>query len=367
MLEFTLLVCVLTGCWQPKLWTSLFQHIIYKSYAFFIVSSLYTLSISQFMNIVLNVKNSDEFIDSLYMMLTVLVAGYKQVYMWVDRKNIMVIINVFKEKPFAAVDEHEFEIQKKFEKMVQNNTLRYLSVVMAAIISIILMSVFTAFPSGSLTYKAWVPFNYSHPVLYICVYCYQLVGMASSGIVNVACESVICGLLLHICCQLEILEHRLSKMTEDERTLGDCVYHHNLIFEYAYIVNNMFAKIIGLQFAVSMLVLCSNLYRIAMTMDFVVIISLMTYTGAILTQIFIYCWFGNEVKVKSLQFANKIYNIKWPALSNSCKKGLIIIMKRATIPIEFSSAYIVTMNLESFVALLKMSYSVFNLLRQAQD
>ncbi|XP_011882845.1 PREDICTED: odorant receptor 46a, isoform A-like isoform X3 [Vollenhovia emeryi] len=318
MLEFTLLVCVLTGCWQPKLWTSLFQHIIYKSYAFFIVSSLYTLSISQFMNIVLNVKNSDEFIDSLYMMLTVLVAGYKQVYMWVDRKNIMVIINVFKEKPFAAVDEHEFEIQKKFEKMVQNNTLRYLSVVMAAIISIILMSVFTAFPSGSLTYKAWVPFNYSHPVLYICVYCYQLVGMASSGIVNVACESVICGLLLHICCQLEILEHRLSKMTEDERTLGDCVYHHNLIFEYAYIVNNMFAKIIGLQFA-------------------------------------------------SLQFANKIYNIKWPALSNSCKKGLIIIMKRATIPIEFSSAYIVTMNLESFVALLKMSYSVFNLLRQAQD
>ncbi|XP_011882844.1 PREDICTED: odorant receptor Or2-like isoform X2 [Vollenhovia emeryi] len=340
MLEFTLLVCVLTGCWQPKLWTSLFQHIIYKSYAFFIVSSLYTLSISQFMNIVLNVKNSDEFIDSLYMMLTVLVAGYKQVYMWVDRKNIMVIINVFKEKPFAAVDEHEFEIQKKFEKMVQNNTLRYLSVVMAAIISIILMSVFTAFPSGSLTYKAWVPFNYSHPVLYICVYCYQL---------------------------LEILEHRLSKMTEDERTLGDCVYHHNLIFEYAYIVNNMFAKIIGLQFAVSMLVLCSNLYRIAMTMDFVVIISLMTYTGAILTQIFIYCWFGNEVKVKSLQFANKIYNIKWPALSNSCKKGLIIIMKRATIPIEFSSAYIVTMNLESFVALLKMSYSVFNLLRQAQD
>jgi len=40
----------------------------------------------------------------------------------------------------------------------------------------------------------------------------------------------------------------------------------------------------------------------------------------------------------------------WPKLSNNNKKGLLIIMKRATVPIEFSSAYIITMNLESFVA-----------------
>jgi len=62
-------------------------------------------------------------------------------------------------------------------------------------------------------------------------------------------------------------------------------------------VNNMFAKIIGIQFAVSMLVVCSNLYRIAMATDYVIFASLMTYTGAILAQIFIYCWFGNEVKI----------------------------------------------------------------------
>lgn len=60
----------------------------------------------------------------------------------------------------------------------------------------------------------------------------------------------------------------------------------------------MFSKIIALQFAVSMLVLCSNLYRIATTSSFVVFISLMIYMGAILAQIFIYCWFGNEVKTK---------------------------------------------------------------------
>jgi len=119
VLKFTLLVCAFAGCWQPISWTSLFKHIIYKTYAMFLVSSLYIFSISQFMNIVLNVENSDEFTDSLYMMLTVFVAGYKQVYMWIDRKNIMVIINVLNEKPFAACETQELKIQQKFEKMVQ--------------------------------------------------------------------------------------------------------------------------------------------------------------------------------------------------------------------------------------------------------
>ncbi|KAL0116248.1 hypothetical protein PUN28_011230 [Cardiocondyla obscurior] len=86
-----------------------------------------------------------------------------------------------------------------------------------------------------------------------------------------------------------------------------------------------------------------------------------------LVQIFNYCWFGNKVKLKSLELINSIYNTEWPELNNSSKRDLLLIMKRAMTPIEFTSAYIITMNLESFVALLKMSYSVFNLLHQTQE
>lgn len=89
--------------------------------------------------------------------------------------------------------------------------------------------------------------------------------------------------------------------------------------------------------------------------------------------------------------------MEWVTLSNSNKKALLLIMKRAMIPIQFSSAHIVTMNVDSFVAvsitkddtnfllliiinilnnirhihvflqLLKMSYSIFNLLHQTQE
>ncbi|KAL0116246.1 hypothetical protein PUN28_011228 [Cardiocondyla obscurior] len=367
MLKFTLMICAFAGCWQPLTWTSLFKQIIYKAYAIFLITSLYIFLLSQFINIVINVGNSDEFTDALYMMLTILVAGYKQFYMWIDRKNVLVIINVLTEKPFAPYEKHEVMIQEKFEKLILNNTRRYLTIVVMSISSIVLMSVSTVFMSKNLTYKAWIPFNYSSPTVYLAVYIHQLIAMSTSGIVNVACESLLCGFLLHICCQFEILGHRLGKLMHDQSSLRDCVCHHNRIFEYAYTVNNMFAKIIATQFAVSMMVVCSNLYRIAMATDYASFIPLIMYTSAILVQIFNYCWFGNEVKLKSLQLVNSIYDIEWPALSNSNKKDLLLIMKRAMIPIEFTSAYIITMNLESFVALLKMSYSVFNLLHQTQE
>lgn len=47
---------------------------------------------------------------------------------------------------------------------------------------------------------------------------------------------------------------------------------------------------------------------------------------------------------------NNIYNMEWPVLSNKNKKALLLIMRRAMTPIEFSSAYVITMNLDSFVA-----------------
>ncbi|KAL0116245.1 hypothetical protein PUN28_011228 [Cardiocondyla obscurior] len=367
MLKYTLTVCSVAGFWQPLTWTSMFKHIIYKTFAAYLISTAYICVFSQFINIIINVDNSDEFTDTLYMMLTILVAGYKQVYIWIYRKNFLDLIKILTEKPFAPCDSSEKIIQEKFEYFIKNNTRRYLTIVVMSISSIVLMSVSTVFMSKNLTYKAWIPFNYSSPTVYLAVYIHQLIAMSTSGIVNVACESLLCGFLLHICCQFEILGHRLGKLMHDQSSLRDCVCHHNRIFEYAYTVNNMFAKIIATQFAVSMMVVCSNLYRIAMATDYASFIPLIMYTSAILVQIFNYCWFGNEVKLKSLQLVNSIYDIEWPALSNSNKKDLLLIMKRAMIPIEFTSAYIITMNLESFVALLKMSYSVFNLLHQTHE
>lgn len=119
VLKFTLVICALAGCWQPFTRTSLFKNINYKIYATFLITSLNAFLLSQCIHIVLSVDNSNDFTDALYMMLTVFVAAYKQLYMWIDRKHLMMLLSAFTEKPFAPYETREVMIQKKFEKIVQ--------------------------------------------------------------------------------------------------------------------------------------------------------------------------------------------------------------------------------------------------------
>ncbi|XP_036140063.1 odorant receptor 2a-like [Monomorium pharaonis] len=113
-----------------------------------------------------------------------------------------------------------------------------------------------------------------------------------------------------------------------------------------------------------MLVVCSNLYQLAQTTLNAEYFSLILYTFCMLIEIFIYCWFGNEVKLKSLQVIDRVFEMDWTELNNSFKKAFLMMTNRATIPIEFSSAYIFSMNLESFVGVLRLSYSAYTLLQR---
>jgi len=63
-------------------------------------------------------------------------------------------------------------------------------------------------------------------------------------------------------------------------------------------VNARFKQIIGFQFMASTMLTCSNLYQLTKSTLNADHFPLIVYTSCILTQIFIYCWFGNKVKLK---------------------------------------------------------------------
>lgn len=107
------------------------------------------------------------------------------------------------------------------------------------------------------------------------------------------------------------------------------------------------------------------------------IMQLAIYSSCMLTQIYIFCWYGNEVKLKvysfhdnnesnpsiqsvtsyffffiilqSLDISNMIFELDWPDLDNTTKRDLLMIMMRASYPIEMTSVHVITMNLDSFV------------------
>ncbi|KAF3054557.1 Odorant receptor 020 [Nylanderia fulva] len=364
VLEFTLKILMVVGCWPPNSWTSsLCKRTVYNAYTIFISLLLFTFVLSQLMDIILNVDNTDDFADTFYVMLALVISCCKMIGLLINRKNIEMLTNILIRKPFIPLEADEIEIRHRFDKTIQTNSLCYTILVETTCICIALTSVFTNFRKGTLTYREWTPYNSS--VIFRIMYTRQLISTLFGSMVNVACDTLICGLLLHVCCQLEILECRLRKFTLGRNNLRECLRQHDGIFKFAFMVNEKFKIIIGIQFIVSTLVVCSNLYQLAkMTMTSVQAFPLILYTCSMLAQILIYCWYGNEVKLKSVELVSNVFKTEWLELDQSGKKSLLIIMNRSLIPIEFSSAYILTLNLDSFVNLLKTSYSAYNILQQ---
>ncbi|EZA58604.1 ObirOr5-E9 [Ooceraea biroi] len=367
ILKLTFMIVMSVGCFRPPSWTSLFRRVVYNIYRIFIITILYIFAFLQFMDIVLNVDNPDDFTNNSYMMLNVSVSGYKLLIMWMNYKNIAALISKFTEEPFKPLDLSEMEIRRKFDKLIWMNTLRYTILIETSWSCSGLTSLLADFRHRRLTYREWVPYDYSSYMVFCVTYAHQFLSTFYCATVNVACDTLICGLLMHVCCQIEILEYRLKKLSRNADTLDYCIRHHNSIFEFARLVNTRFTQIIGFQFITSTLIICSNLYQLSKSTMSADNISLIVYTFCMLTQIFIYCWFGSKVKSKSLELTDRIFQTDWPMLNSSIKNSLLIIMKRAIIPIEFTTAHIISLNLESFVALLKISYSAYNLIVRMQQ
>lgn len=118
-MKFTLTILAIAGCWRPFSWTSLIKHALYNAYALLIISFLYSFTFTQFMDLILNANNPDDFTSTLFTMLTMCVSCYKILSMWVNHENVATLIQALTVGLFKPMVPAEIEIQRKFDKMIQ--------------------------------------------------------------------------------------------------------------------------------------------------------------------------------------------------------------------------------------------------------
>ncbi|KAG7189247.1 hypothetical protein KM043_008807 [Ampulex compressa] len=226
--------------------------------------------------------------------------------------------------------------------------------------------IYRDFGNRRLAYRAWLPYDYSSLPLFYMTYTHQMMALIIGSLLHVASDSLICGLILHTCSQIEILEYRLNVIASDGTgSLKNCIRHHNQIYWLAGKINDDFRIMLFTQFVVSTFTICFTLYQLTTISPYESrFLEFCLYMTCMMTQIFFYCWYGNKLKVQSLRIPDAIFETNWPTLDKRTKMVFLMIMRRATVPIEFTSGHVVALNLNSFVALLKTSYSAYNLLQR---
>ncbi|XP_044001662.1 odorant receptor 47a-like, partial [Aphidius gifuensis] len=130
---------------------------------------------------------------------------------------------------------------------------------------------------------------------------------------------------------------------------------------FAETTNETFTYSMFIQYFVSSVAICSSVFQLTyinvLSKEFV---SLIAYIMCMTTQIYIYCICGENISSESDTVTFSLYNSEWTSLSINGKKSLIIMMIRSLKPIKYTCGYIITLSLDAFTNILKLSYSIFN-------
>ncbi|XP_058058407.1 odorant receptor Or1-like [Anopheles bellator] len=252
---------------------------------------------------------------------------------------------------------------------------------------------------------AWFPFNYHHSdVTYVLLFLYQTIGIFMSATYNFSTDTMFSGFMLHTTGQLARLGGMVRKIghsvgpekkesllafesdrewkairSEVERhsrahgkpygELVECVILHQDILSFIDEVQDIFQGSIFAQVCASVIIICMTLLQA--TGDDVTMADLVSYALYLLvmtSQVLIFCCVGNEISYETNKFTEFIGFSNYYTFDKPASQAAIFFMQRTMkdTRIQVGNVLRVTLNLHTFLQILKLSYSYLAVLQSME-
>ncbi|XP_018047574.1 PREDICTED: odorant receptor 4-like [Atta colombica] len=186
-------------------------------------------------------------------------------------------------------------------------------------------------------------------------------------------NALISTLVLHVSGQIDILCQEfktISVKTLPYKTstsmLGILIERHNRIFWFSDNIENLFSFIALMQVIWNTLVICGLIFIIIISFHIetgvsVIIKSVFSYL-AVIAEIFILCFAGEYLNLKSKSIADAAYESFWYDLSSNNKKIISFIILRSQKQFVITAGKITNLSLETFTSIIKASASYVSVL-----
>nr|WCC57347.1 odorant receptor 13 [Papilio dardanus] len=153
--------------------------------------------------------------------------------------------------------------------------------------------------------------------------------------------------------------------------LKKCIKHHDAIIRYITMIESAFSLSSALQFMLSVMVLCLvgiNFLSIENYLDHCMQIMWMAvYLTCMLTEVFILCWFGNELILKSLELRDATFDSPWLDIDQATKMYIVIFMERCKRPLLITAGKYFSLSLSTYTNLINWSYKAFAVMRNMKN
>ncbi|KAL7020154.1 hypothetical protein ACKWTF_011387 [Chironomus riparius] len=212
------------------------------------------------------------------------------------------------------------------------------------------------FPFDDYWKKFWIIFGIEYYIMNI-------------GMLIVPCwHSFIVSMMGYVIINLKILNYKLSNMREIDIIkfrnveLIKCVDHRERLVCFIRELSSLISSSLFLDFIIFSLLLCMLLFQASQVGDEIQLCIIACYIITMTTILWMYYYHSNEITYFTDQLSSSSYHSSWYEYSQSFKKQVLIFMMSAK-PIMLRAGFI-DMKLDTFLNILRASYSYFTLLTQ---
>lgn len=312
--------------------------------------------------------NIQNFMENLALVTTVIVCSIKiAMYHW-KFGSLNETGDLFDQLDQSLSDQEVQQMTKRCKKVSQLLFWVYLMVFLSSIVSIIF------FQERRLLYPAWFPFDWmSNDFIYFGLLAYQIGGIGVLILANFISDSLASVLISMLTCHLELLHQRVSSIgwnsnRDPHSDLTDCIRNHEIIIELHRIIQKTIHIQFFLQCLVSGLAICSTIVLLTFFVDdYFQRIYFAAYLMSMLAQVFIVCHNGSLFNSQIDVLTTGIYSCNWIDQDQSFKRTLRIFMERSLRSTQFSAAGFFYISLNTFVAIVRTSYSYYAILSRAAN
>ncbi|KAI9587757.1 hypothetical protein GQX74_003603 [Glossina fuscipes] len=223
---------------------------------------------------------------------------------------------------------------------------------------------------SGLPLSIYSPFDTNRKSGYLLTYGYQYITASVCCYLNIAFDSLSASFLIHLKGQMDILCDRLknvdkySKCNNDHKItdeLKNCIKYYEEILNVAQIIQDLISLPISIQIVCSVLVLVANFFGMTFLADpgdYAFFFKVLIYQLCMLSQIYILCYFPNEVTDRSEAISHSLYSAEWFPWSQMNRKLTFMMMDRFDVPIRFRSINpTYSFNLAAFTSVLTTKHS----------
>ncbi|XP_043285610.1 odorant receptor 46a-like [Venturia canescens] len=371
----------LWGLSRPRHWVSGWKKHSYNMLTIISIFCVWAFTLTGFMQIIMS-PSFEEAAENSFVALTMFGVSCKMANWILRSDDISSVVDILNNDVCRPQGNEELAIQMKFDKLSRNNTMFFGGLTEGAVIAVTIGSFLENVSQRTLPFPAWLPFDYTSKWGFWIAFLHQIVAHGIGATIGGIHDALFHGLMIQVCAKLNILKYRLRSIPQmiehkksresiaisEREEIRTCVRQHQEIHKFVKRSNEVFSIVMFIQFSVSAFVICMSTYMLSkMTMHSAGFTFLIVYVSCMIVQIFLLCWYGNEVITESMDVSNAIYDMDWNSLGSSTKKDLRLMMTRTNYRLQYTSGHVIVLSLDSYNRLMKLTYSMYNLLQQTSS